>query len=45
MDSSQMNFLQSLLKYSTLNTDVAVNPDDSAEAHAKLSEMDPEVYI
>jgi len=37
-----MNFLQSLLKYSTLNTNVAVNPDDTAEAHAKLSEMDPE---
>lgn len=45
MDSSKLNFLQSVLKYSTLNTGDNVKPEDTTEEHAKLTEMDPEVQL
>ena len=40
MDQSKLNFLQSVLKYSTLNSD-GTKPID--EKQAKVAEMDPEV--
>ena len=44
MDQSKMNFLQSVLKYSTLNTEVGSSTDKPSEnPDTNLVQMDPEV--